>query len=144
MYSASNSVVIVRVSSVSCALPVGVVVETMRPLPIAPLADAPAGVIGTSVVRGAAIPVLDLAAVLGAPAGARGRFVVVRVGERRVALLVDEVVDVRAVPPDDLAAIPPLLRDAARDVVARIGALDRELRVVLDAARLVALDEARA
>ena len=44
-----------------CALPLGAVIETLRPLPLRPLAGAPAGVLGVAVVRGSPVPVIDLA-----------------------------------------------------------------------------------
>lgn len=127
---------ITRVGRVACALPIEVVVETMRPLPIEPLADPAAGVCGLAIVRGAPIPVVDLAAVLGVT-GTPGRFVVVRAGERRIALVVDAVDEIRRLDDAAVAELPPLLREARGELIARIGRLDEALMVVLDVARLV-------
>lgn len=125
-----------RVGALGCAIPIEHVIETMRPLPIEPLGDATEPVRGVAIVRGAPVPVVDLAALLGQP-GRPSRLVIVRAGERRVGLLVDAVEAVRELDGAQLAALPPLLRDARHDRVARIGALDAELMVVLDVARLV-------
>ena len=73
----------------------GCVAETMRPLPIQPLADMPALVRGVSIIRGEPVPVVDLAGLLGQTESAIGRFVVVRVEERKVALAIGEVIGVK-------------------------------------------------
>jgi len=110
----------------------------MRPLPIEPVAGTPAFVRGVSVIRGEPTPVVDLEALLERGPGSRayGRFVTLKVGERRVALGVDSVVGVRTLEAATLGAMPPLLRDAAERVEA-LGAPDEQLLVVLRAARLV-------
>jgi len=135
-----------RVGSRLCALPVEHVIETMRPLPVEPMAGAPRFVRGLSVIRGVPTPVVDAARLLGvteeesdlaaAPA-AGGRFVTLRAGERPVALAVDAVLTVRALAEPSLHELPPLLRDAATDVVSAVSVLDAELLLVLRAARLV-------
>src|ERR1039458_3558579 len=84
-----------RVHGRRCALPLEHVVETMRPLPIGPLAGAPPGVSGLAVIRGAPVPVVDLSRLFSSDVGyievAPTRFVTVRVGQRVVALAVDRV-----------------------------------------------------
>ena len=107
----------------------------MRPLPIEALAGVPF-VLGASIVRGAPVPVVDVAALLGLEAGEASRFVIVRAGGRRVALLVDAVMDVAALPPEASAAMPPLLAGVSEAATA-LGRLDRALLVVLDTARVV-------
>jgi purine-binding chemotaxis protein CheW len=123
-----------------CALRVADVVETMRPLPVAPLAGAPAFVAGAAIARGEAAPVVSLDALLaGAAASAAappGRFVLVRAGERRALLAVDAVLGVATLAAADAAA-PPLLATAASGAVEALAARDGELLLVLRAARLV-------
>jgi purine-binding chemotaxis protein CheW len=126
-----------RIPGAVCALSLERVVETMRPLAVESLSGAPPFVRGLAIVRGAPVPVVDAAALIGASDGCPRRFVIVRAGTRRVALAVDEVVGVRALPSDQLERLPSLLREAAADVVARIGTLDDELLVVLESTRLV-------
>jgi purine-binding chemotaxis protein CheW len=108
----------------------------MRPLPVTPLAGTPPPVAGAAVVRGAPVPVVDLAALVGADRVAPpARFVLLRLGARCAALAVDGVVGVARV---DSAAAEPLLSGAAAGAVASLGAtLDGELLVVLRAARIV-------
>jgi purine-binding chemotaxis protein CheW len=126
-----------RVATRICALPLDAVIETMRPLPVEPIAGAPAFIAGLAIIRGAPVPVVDAARLLGAGGGRPGRFVTLRVAPRTVALAVDAVLGVRALPADRLSALPPLAGAVAAEVVAAVGMLDARLLVVLEAARLV-------
>jgi purine-binding chemotaxis protein CheW len=126
-----SACLIVRTGNFSCALPLAHVMETMRRLPIEPLAGVPPYVRGVSIVRGTATPVVDLGDILGVPESSGERFVVIRVGEKQVALAVDSVLGVREI---DLAAfpeVPPLLRRAPHDLIEAIGALDGQFLTVL-------------
>lgn len=126
-----------RVGPRRCALPVAHVVETMRPLPVAGVAGVPPAVLGVAVIRGAPAPVVDLAQVMAVTdAGAPGRFVLVRVGGRRAALAVTEVLGVYALDAAVFEALSPLLRDEA-GAVSAIGVHDREILSMLDGARVV-------
>ena len=110
----------------------------MRPLPVEPIASAPLFVSGLALVRGVPTPVVDAGRLLGAgDDGQPTRFVVVRVGERRVALAVEAVVGLRTLSAAALRELPPLIQEASADVIAAIGALDAALLVVLRAARLL-------
>jgi purine-binding chemotaxis protein CheW len=131
-----HRVVIVQVGEGLCALPISAVVETMRPATTRPLPGTPSWVSGAAVVRGLPTPVVDLAALLGgAPEGAASRWVIIRCGERPVALAVRSVDGVTTLP--ETTARVPLLQGAASGAVASLRALDRELLVVLDASLLV-------
>src|SRR5512140_1874586 len=96
MTDASNNLrhraLIVTAGAYRCALPLPHVAETMRPLPLQSFADMPPFVRGASIIRGEPVPVVDLAGLFGAADSAIGRFVVVRVEQRRVALGVEAVV----------------------------------------------------
>ena len=134
-----SQVLIVRIGARVCAIPLHDVVETMRPLPIEPVAGTPGFVRGVSVIRGAPTPVVDLRAVLedGEGSATYGRFVTLKLGERRVAIGVDGVAGVRNLDSAQLGELPPLLRDVAADLIESIGTRDAQLLVVLRAARLV-------
>lgn len=140
------SALIVRVGAVSCALPSACLLETMRPLPVQPLDSMPAFTTGVATIRGAATPVVDLAAVLGeAPDEVSGakRFVTIRAGARTVALAVDEVVGLARFEPGTLASRPSILSTASDPVVEALAIKDDALHLVLDAARLVEQPERR-
>ena len=58
-----------RSGAYALALPIGDVIETMRPLPIQPVLGVPSYVAGVSLIRGAAVPVVDIARLLGDSTG---------------------------------------------------------------------------
>jgi purine-binding chemotaxis protein CheW len=128
----------------TCAFPIQHVVETMRPLPVEPIGrsadEALALIDGVAMIRGAAVPVVDARKLLGVTGGQATRFVVVRAGERRIALVVDAVLDVVRIDAGALSALPPLLGGASRGSISAIGARDAGLLVVLDAARVLPED----
>jgi purine-binding chemotaxis protein CheW len=126
-----------RVDTRLCALPLENIIETTRPLPIEPVAGAPDFLLGLAVVRGAAVPIVDAERLLGGGQVSASRFVMLRVGERRVGLAVESVLGVRQVVADSLEELPPLLRGADAAAVSAIGTLDAELLMVLQAARIV-------
>ena len=134
---AAHRVLAVRAGARMLALPIESVVETMRPLPVEPLAGAPSFVLGLAVIRGAAIPVVDVAELLGGAGETPGRFVTLRLGARRIALAVEAVLGLAALEPATLSRLPPLLDGAARGAVDSIGLLDAQLVLVLRAARVL-------
>jgi purine-binding chemotaxis protein CheW len=130
---------VARAGEKRLALRLGDVVEVMRPLPVSTLAGTPSFVLGAAIVRGSAVPVIDARALLGERPGSSpdARFVSLRTGERRTVLAVDAVLGVRTLDADSVPEMPPLLREAGQFVSQRLGTLDRDLLLVLDAGRLV-------
>lgn len=131
----ARRVLICRVGRRRCALPIDAVIETMRPLPLEPIADAHETVLGVAVIRSSPTVVVDLARVLGADSAPPARFVTIRTGPRTVALAVEEVVGVETLADDALHALPPLLATSSSAVVS-LGNVDRDLLVVLEASKL--------
>ena len=111
--SAAVKTLIVRAQAYLCALPLALVVETMRPLPVEPLASVPPFVRGMSIVRGEPTPVIDLAMLLGATRELPWRFVTIRIGEKQVALSVGAVAGVFDLDPHVMDRLPPLLSTEA-------------------------------
>jgi purine-binding chemotaxis protein CheW len=143
-----HAMLVTRICGVACALPIGQVVEIMRPLPIEPIgrpADpALALVEGIAMIRGVPIPVIDARRLLGAPTVPAGRFVIVRAKDQQIALMVDDVVEVTRIDPSELASLPPLVGGVHRDCITAIGARDAALLVVLDTVRVLPEDGWRA
>jgi len=134
----SNSLLLVRIPGAVCGLMVCDVIETMRPLPVEPLANMPDFVRGITLIRGAAVPVIELAAVFDGHSSAPvARFVAVRAGERCVALAVESVIGVTELDQSRFEDLPPLLKSARTEAIQAIGTLDAELLVLLRASRLV-------
>src|ERR1051325_11050800 len=103
-----NSVLVCRTGQCLWAIPLAHISETMRPLPVEPLASMPSFILGAARMRGVAVPVVNMAAVLGLENGSKlGRFVSVTVENRQVALAVEAVEGVRAITPESLAELPP-------------------------------------
>ena len=130
---AATAALLCQVGSLICGLPLEHISETMRPLPLEPFAGMPAFVDGLSIIRGAPVPVVDLARLLGNDSNARRtRFVVVKVRERHVALSVERVIGVKSLAAIVSGALPPLLASARADFVSAVGSLDEHLLVVLE------------
>ena len=137
MTNDSSLSLLCRVHTRFCALPLGNVIETTRPLPIEAVSGAPDFVLGLSVVRGSAVPIVDAGGLLSGRPSTPTRVVMLKVGERRIGLAVEAVLGVRSMSSESVQELPPLIRTADADVLAAIGALDTELLVVLSAARIV-------
>jgi purine-binding chemotaxis protein CheW len=127
-----------RAGSIVCALGLDSVAETMRALPIEAISGLPEFVSGLSIVRGAPVPVVDLAKLLGdrSESGA-DRFVLLRLGPRAIALRVAEVMGVRTLEASSLTALPPLLGGTHAEFVSAMSRLDADLLLVLEGAKMV-------
>lgn len=126
-----------RTKVLLCALPLASVEEIMRPLPVKALEGVPPFVTGVSVIRGAAVPVVDAGLLLGREESTPTRLISLKVADRRAALAVDEVLGIRALPAESMQDLPSLLQEAGGDVVEAIGTFDAELLLVLRGARIV-------
>jgi len=123
---------IVEVESRVCALPLAHVIETMRPLPIESLADVPPFVRGVAIIRGIPTPVVDLGAMLGRLNECVERFVIVRIGQKQIALSVSTVLGIRDLERAMMIQeLPSLLKGASKDVVEEIGTLDEQVLLIL-------------
>lgn len=138
--SPQHSYLLVRCRAWLCALPLTEVVETLRTLPLQPVAGAPPFVRGLSLLRGELVPVVDLALLLGGEHGAAaGRLILVRAGERRLALAVDEVLRVAPLPQS--AKVAPLISQALPEQVAALAVLDGAALAVLQSTHLISQEE---
>jgi len=133
-----QAVLLCQVGSIVCALPLALVSETLRPLPFEALSGTAPFVDGVSIIRGAPVPIVDLARLLGNDTDeARTRLVVVRVGERSAALSVARVIGVRSLESGAVSELPPLLGGASAEVVSAVGSLDARLLFVLETSRML-------
>jgi purine-binding chemotaxis protein CheW len=136
--SDDNLFLFCRVGNRACALQLGSVVETMRPLPIETVADVPSFVRGVAIIRGAPVPVVDAAALVGSEsAGAAGRFVTVRAAGRVVALEVSSVSGIGRLSAEALTDLPPLFGARDPELLEAVAVVDRELVMALALARVV-------
>jgi chemotaxis signal transduction protein len=132
------SLVLVRSGSRVCGLPLGYVVETMRPLPLTRFLESPGFVRGVAIIRGRSTPVVDLGLLLeGRVSDAARRFLTLRVESGHLALAVDEVLGIRNFPHSVFHPLPPLLGGLEDALVERLGVLDSNLLTVLRASRIL-------
>ena len=132
-------VFVVMVGARACAFPLHHVAETMRPLPIEPVAGTPGFVRGVSVIRGIPTPVVDLKALLdnSENSSSYGRFVTLKLDARQVVIGVDSVVGIKNLDSVQLGELPPLLRDVTAELIESFGTRDAQLLLVLRASHIV-------
>lgn len=126
------------------ALDIMRVKEIVNPVPIAAVPGAPAFVEGLIELRGALLPVIDLRkrlAVEPAPLDRDSKYMVVRFGDQRVALIVDRVIDVRRVDPAAIAPVPELVNTPGARLLAGVARWDGHVVLVVDLDRVLSLDE---
>lgn len=120
------------------AVPIEAVVETMRPLPIAPLPGMPGGLLGVAIVRSTATLVADLATLLGEPKGASDRWVSLRLSaSARPLALAARVIGVRALDRDAIEAGRVVPTGVAATFVDAIVAHEGQALAILDVGRIL-------
>ena len=137
----TGTLLLVRSNRTLCALHLASVGETMRPLPVKPMAGVPVWIDGVAIIRGRATPVIDLGLLLGAAERvASGRFLTLKMEQRIAALAVEEVVGVSTANMPSIVDLLCLLRDAGSQTITTIGTLDAQLLLVLQTYRIVPED----
>jgi purine-binding chemotaxis protein CheW len=130
----SNLCVRVAAAGESYALPVDAVLEVAELEGVTPVPGATTTVLGVRNLRGAVLPVVDLAGVLGLRrADGPQRIVVAAEGGRIAALAVDSVAGVESLPDASEPADSPYLSGASLTDGVLVGLVD--LSSVLDAAQ---------
>lgn len=115
--------------------------------PATPLPQTPAFVRGVINLRGAVLPIVDLAARLGlgiAEPTARHVIIVVRIGEQMVGLLVDAVCDILTVTEDMLQATPDVACEQVKTFVKGIMAIEGRMISLISLDRVLPSLEAEA
>jgi purine-binding chemotaxis protein CheW len=125
-----------RVGETTYGCDIGLTQEIVPLRPVTRLPGAPPSVRGLINVRGTIVTVLDLGARLEPARGpsATGSIVLVRQDERLVGVIVDEVLDVRVLPPDDDAET----ETGAGAITRRVATVDGSPVVILDLDALIA------
>lgn len=132
MSRSPKSYLLVRAGTFRCALPLECVREVTRPLPLSSSGCLPPAVLGASIVRGNALPVVSLPALLGLPVGNETRFVVVATSGRDCVLAVDAIERITSLDHHRFEPLPRLLQGI--EAAQTIAAVDRDLIVMLDLA----------
>jgi purine-binding chemotaxis protein CheW len=136
--SSSISTLIVCAGARMYALALVHIIEAFRPLPIQTLQGLPPFVLGVSLVRGSATPVIDLNLLLGsAKAEKITRFVLLRVEPRPIALAVEKVVKICDLDTSHFRELPYMLHDSHTEAISMIGSMDQKLLLILQATRMI-------
>ena len=138
LQTAHGSWLLCRAGTHLCALPLDHIIEVMRPLPAEPLAGAPPFLKGVAVIRGAPVPLIDLAHLFGQTKARAGRIVTVQAGARVLGLLVGDIAGLRRREDIGERTPVPLLRLAAQEAVEMVGSLDSEALLFLGSLRVLA------
>lgn len=111
------------------------ILELRRWSPVTALPHSQPDVLGVINLRGAVIPIIDLAARFGLPAierNARNVIVIVSVEDRTVGLLVQSVSEILTVNADDIQETPDVQSDETRRSVVGVFASEDDLIRILD------------
>lgn len=128
---AGVTALVFRAGPLYCALPLGEVVETMRPLATRPLAGTPPYVRGLTILRGAPTPVIDMTRLLTGVDGEIDRYIAVRAGRGPVACATGPVLGVQEIdvePPEGPAA---LFTGVSKALIAAVGTVGTEPLLLL-------------
>lgn len=109
--------------------------EIRRWSPITILPHAPADVLGVMNLRGAVIPIYDLAARFNlgkAQQGGRSVVIVSSVGNKPVGLLVDSVSEIISIKNDEIQATPDLGHDGPQSSIQGVIAIEENMVRVID------------
>ena len=136
MLVSQTPVLLVRAHGKLCAFTLDSVLETMRPLPVLPVADAPPSVLGLCTLRGKATPVVDLSRLLGDDGAFVGiRFIALGAEEQPVALAVEQVVGIQELRNRTLEGLPSV--STLLPQLMRLGPAEPVLAKIFRTARVV-------
>lgn len=123
-----------RLATSWCALTLQGLGEVMRPQPVDRIAGLPEFVEGLAIIRGMALPVVNLPHLLcgsHSPAGDQERFITAHSDGRQLALRVDEVAGILPLNPEIWQALPNLLDELHGQHLAALGSLNGDLVMLL-------------
>lgn len=121
--------------------------EIRRWTPVTALPHADASILGVINLRGAVIPIVDLAKQLGLKASqtsSRHVVIVVAIDHQTVGLLVDSVSEILAVAVETICDAPPMSKGASSDAIIGLISAEEDMSRVLDLCAVLpmALEEA--
>lgn len=112
--------------------------------PVTRLPHSPPAVLGVLNLRGVVVPIIDLRVRFGMPAAEFTAVTVIIVlslrtarGDQEFGIVVDKVMDVVDIAPDQVRPAPATGGTVAAEVIAGIATVDEHMLILLDAERLV-------
>jgi purine-binding chemotaxis protein CheW len=134
-------VLLVRMDQELYALPSACVREVARYRTLTPVPGAPPSLPGILNQRGLILPVVDPRLILGlvqSPETRASRLVIVSYDDIDMALLVDGVLDLVALPADVIGPVPPALDPARARMIRGVARYEQQPVILLDLGELVA------
>lgn len=138
-----TDVLVFRVAGERYGLRLDEIEQVVAMVAVSPLPDSPDVVTGVMNLRGRLLPVLDLRRRLGMSPhryGTGARLVIARAGNRDIALLADEVIDIDRTCVDDVTVPETVLADGG--AVSGLVALPDGLMFIVDLAEFLTVAEA--
>lgn len=130
-----------RVGKETFGLPIGMVQEILRPMPVTAVPGAPAHVEGVINLRGKIVSIVDLRKHCGAANPAddkrKNRIVVAEVQGRRIGLMVDAASEVLKISESAIEPPASLFGDAEVGFVTGVAKLAGRLVILVDAEKLL-------
>jgi len=105
------------------------------------IADAPPHVLGVTNLRGAIVPVMDLRLQFGmdkCQPDEQTVVIVVELEKRLAGFVVDRVLDVEQLAPEQIKPAPAMSLVSGRNSISAIGTLEQEILILLDVHKLLA------
>lgn len=133
--------VVFRVGDETYGIPIAQIGEISKPMYTTPVPRTADFVLGIGNVRGVVIPIVDLATRLrlGQCDKAReSRVLIVRHGGEQTGLLVDEVIGVMSIAPENLEEAPGALAGARGDFIRALARWEGRIIIILDLGTLLA------
>lgn len=115
-----------------------------RNVPILNVPAAPKHIAGVINVRGEAIPVYDLRARFGMPAGSHDVLIIARIGEMKIALSVDDVSEIIEAEESEVLAAPTLIRTTQTEFISKVTNVKGHMFLLLDLEGLLLEGERKA
>lgn len=125
-------------------IPINQVHEITRPGKVIKLPQMPSFVDGIMNLRGEVIPIIDFKKRFGL--GSTGvkdttRIVVVNMDNKKCGIIVDDVLEIIAVPPESIEEAPAVAGGVKSNFILGIGKVDDRLIIALDIAKVLTVDE---
>lgn len=137
--------VVFKVGNESYGVDINLVQSIENDINIVPVPNSIAYVKGIVNLRGEVIPVYSLKKKFNMPDDGSGRScVVISTGEIKIALEVDEVIEISDISPDMIIPMPAIIVNAETAYMDRVANTDGKLIVLLDVQKLLTDEESEA
>lgn len=137
-----NKFAVFRIADEIFGIGIGRVVEIITPQEVFSIPGLPEFLAGVISVRGTVIPLIDLRRRFGTqPAGKKERVIIVRFGKEKAGFLVDEIKEILALSPAEIAPPPSLFRGFKTEYLHGIGRKDGRIIILLNIDNLLTSEE---